>query len=123
MTAFIHSRRKYFIVPIILIVFAIVSTVVMILWNVLMPVLFNLPTIKFWQAAGFLILSRLLFGTGRFHGPWSHSYKRSYLREKISKMTPEERKEYFKKMHLMRHSWFQHECGGETESEQKQQND
>ena len=39
-----------------------VGFVVMSLWNVLMPDIFGLPSITFFQAIGLLILSRLLFG-------------------------------------------------------------
>lgn len=40
------------------------------LWNWLMPGLFHLPEISFWQAAGLVLLSRLLFGNigGAHHG-------------------------------------------------------
>ena len=32
------------------------------LWNAILPGLFGLPTITFWQALGILALSRILFG-------------------------------------------------------------
>lgn len=32
------------------------------LWNWLLPALFKLPLITFWQAVGLVLLSRLLFG-------------------------------------------------------------
>ena len=35
------------------------------LWNALMPVIFGLPLIGFWQAVGLLSLSWLLFGGPR----------------------------------------------------------
>jgi len=40
------------------------------LWNALMPYLFHLPAVGFWQAFGLAVLSRLLFGHvgGRHHG-------------------------------------------------------
>lgn len=41
------------------------------LWNTLMPVLFHLPQVSFWQAAGLVLLSRILFGHiggGHHHG-------------------------------------------------------
>lgn len=34
---------------------------VMLLWNVLMPAIFGLPTISFWQALGLNILSGIFF--------------------------------------------------------------
>ena len=36
--------------------------IVMSLWNALVPVLFHGPSLRFWQALGVLVLSRLLFG-------------------------------------------------------------
>jgi hypothetical protein len=33
------------------------------LWNWLMPVLFELPEINYWQAVGILVLCKLLFGS------------------------------------------------------------
>lgn len=39
---------------------------VMLLWNWLMPMLFELPEINFWMAVGIIILARLIFGS--FHG-------------------------------------------------------
>lgn len=35
---------------------------VKLLWNALMPVIFGLPEISFWQAVGLAILSHMLFG-------------------------------------------------------------
>lgn len=34
------------------------------LWNWLMPELFDLPTITFWQAIGLFILAKIIFGFG-----------------------------------------------------------
>ena len=38
------------------------GTIVMLLWNALLPSLFSLPAISFWQALGILVLCRILFG-------------------------------------------------------------
>jgi hypothetical protein len=57
------------------------GAVVMWLWNWLMPLIFHLGIITYWQAVGLAILGRLLFGN--FHhghhqrahqrfGPWRH---------------------------------------------------
>jgi hypothetical protein len=43
------------------------GAVVMWLWNSLMPVVFHLGVITYWQAVGLAILGRLLFG-GFHHG-------------------------------------------------------
>jgi len=34
------------------------------LWNWLMPAIFGLPTVTYWQALGLCLLFRFLFGTG-----------------------------------------------------------
>jgi hypothetical protein len=51
---------------------AIGGAIVMALWNWLLPSLFGLPVVTFWQALGLLALSRILFGgvrlSGRRHG-------------------------------------------------------
>jgi hypothetical protein len=53
---------------------------VMLLWNWLMPGLFGLSTLTFWQAFGVILLARLIFGGFRhghdFHrGNYSHKRK------------------------------------------------
>jgi hypothetical protein len=64
------------------------------LWNSLLPPLFGLHMITFWQALGILLLSRILFGSW---GPGGGN-RRSRRREKWEKMTPEERER-------MRQAW------------------
>ena len=45
-------------------VFALVfGVLVMLLWNWLMPFIFGLPDIGYWQAFGIVILVKLIFGT------------------------------------------------------------
>ena len=49
---------------------------VMLLWNWLMPVLFGLPTVTFWQAVGLVVLGKLIFGGGHHgHDPHDHGKK------------------------------------------------
>lgn len=55
--------------------------VVMWLWNWLMPAIFGLPSLTFWQAAGIIILFKLLFG-GFGHGGSKKSSKRSHKSDK-----------------------------------------
>jgi Ca2+/H+ antiporter, TMEM165/GDT1 family len=67
------------------------------LWNWLMPVLFHLPLITFWQAVGLLGLSWLLFGGWRgFRGPGGHRGGpwRRRMAERWESMTPEEREKF-----------------------------
>ena len=71
--------------------------VVMQLWNWLMPGLFGLHMIGFWQAVGLLVLSKILFGGfhGRHggHGNWRHR-----MGERWGHMTPEEREQFRQRM-------------------------
>ena len=39
----------------------------MLLWNWLMPELFNLPVISFWQAIGLNILSSIIFKSSNYN--------------------------------------------------------
>lgn len=52
-----------FVVVVVLAVGLLSGFPVMWLWNWLMPVLFELPTINFWQALGLYVLSAFLFKT------------------------------------------------------------
>jgi len=70
----------------------IMSAVVMSLWNWLMPALFELPVITFWQALGLLVLSRILFG--RFGGHGRGRHWRHRMRERWNHLTPDERETF-----------------------------
>ena len=56
------------------------------LWNWLMPELFGLPAIGFWQAVGLMALCWLLFGgwrgAGRLGGPRHHDQRSLSAEEK-----------------------------------------
>ena len=69
---------------------AVLSLVVMLLWNALIPSLFAGPILGFWQAAGLLVLCRLLFGGFRPHGH-HHGWRHRAWRARWRGMTPEER--------------------------------
>ena len=69
------------------------SFVVMRLWNWLMPALFAWHVINFWQAAGILVLSKILFGGFRGR-PGRRSYWRHRMMERWETMTPEERDKF-----------------------------
>ncbi len=74
---------------------AVAGGVTMALWNSLMPAIFGLPGLSFWQALGLLLLGRLFFGGfgGRGRRPrFAHS------------MTPEERERFREAM--------RQRCGG-----------
>jgi hypothetical protein len=66
---------------------AVLSWVVMMLWNALLPSLFGVRPLHYLQAAGLLVLSRVLLGGLRGHGPWRHRGWRG----RWESLTPEER--------------------------------
>lgn len=65
---------------------ALVAVVTMLLWDALMPGIFKLPQIGFWQALGLVVLSHILFKGGRgvraARGPWKRRQVWNHLREK-----------------------------------------
>ncbi len=69
------------------------GTIVMLLWNWLLPPLVGLPQVTFWQAFGILALSRILFGgMGGRGGAWrSRSKFRERMAERWERMSPDER--------------------------------
>ncbi|GAB5401495.1 MAG: hypothetical protein Aureis2KO_30800 [Aureisphaera sp.] len=81
--------------------------VVMRLWNWLMPELFGLTTLGFWQAAGLIILVKLLLGCSGFGGKSSSKKSKDDSKKKsktdfskwkyYDQFWQEEGDEYFKK--------------------------
>lgn len=71
--------------------------IVMLLWNWLLPPLFGLPQITFWQALGLLALCRILFGGSGGHGS-VRSKMRRRMKERCDDMTPEERVRFRQRM-------------------------
>jgi Ca2+/H+ antiporter, TMEM165/GDT1 family len=71
------------------------GSVIMLLWNALMPDIFNLRTITFWQALGLLVLTKILF-SGFRGGPrgFGSRWKKDALRERWTNMTPEQQEKF-----------------------------
>ncbi|HKW17770.1 MAG TPA: hypothetical protein VJO35_09705 [Terriglobales bacterium] len=69
------------------------GSAVLYLWNWLMPSIFGLHTISYWQALGLLGLCWLLFtGPRGWMGP--RLYQRQRMRERWGRMSPEEREKF-----------------------------
>ena len=67
--------------------------VVMSLWNWLMPALFGLKLIGYWQALGLIILSKILLGG--FRGSAGRGGRRLHgMRDRWRQRTPEEREKF-----------------------------
>lgn len=67
----------------------IFGSLVMLLWNSILPAVFGITTITFWQALGILVLSKILFGgfrSGHGHGHSGHDWKARHMH-----LSPEDR--------------------------------
>lgn len=119
-----NKKRKFFGILIFIAVFAAAIAVVMLLWNALIPSIIGWTTINYWQAAGLMILCRLLLGGfGRFNkfGRFGHHHHHRHnkkskeemfaLREKMKDMSRDERREYIRER--MRPDFFEREDNAE----------
>lgn len=88
--------RKFWITRIIFIPLAIAAgififgSVVMLLWNAILPAVFGISAITFWQALGILVLSKILFSSfrGGHRGRWGRGHE---WRNRWMNLSPEER--------------------------------
>jgi hypothetical protein len=96
-------RGRFIFIPIAIAAFvALTGFVVMSLWNYLIPVIFHLGTITFWQAIGIFVLCKILFGFGgKGHrgmrgggAPWM----RNRMEERFKNMTAEEKEKFKEKL-------------------------
>ncbi len=85
--------RVLMFLPLVVAFVALFGYVVMGLWNWLMPALFGLSAITYWQGLGLFILAKILFGGFRggagSRGGWRHR-----MMERCERMTPEERERF-----------------------------
>ncbi|HEY6977067.1 MAG TPA: hypothetical protein VH396_12315 [Chitinophagaceae bacterium] len=82
----------------VLAIVALLSFIVMSLWNNILVSVLHIGVINFWQALGLLVLAKILFGgfpgwRGR-HGYGHFGYRRKEMYEKWQTMTPEEREKF-----------------------------
>lgn len=60
--------------------------VIMLLWNWLMPEIFGLPVIGYWQTIGLFILSKIFFscgGSSSKSGKWEDRKRKNYLKHSL----------------------------------------
>ena len=83
------------IIVMVLLVATVLGFVVMNLWNWLMPAVFGLHVITYWQALGLLLLGKLLFGGFHRHGGGGGRREwRRHMEERWERMTPEDRQRF-----------------------------
>lgn len=109
-------RRIVKVVCIGVLAVGVFGLLVMALWNWLMPPLFGLARIGFWQALGLFVLSKLLFcgfqgGRPRRPRDWHRR-----MAERWAKMTPEERDKFRQGVReSFREHWFPPEPDAEPQ--------
>ena len=101
-------KLAVFVMPMFFVFLAVLVWAVYALWNSLMPPIFAVRAITYWQALGLMVLSWILFRG--FRGPrFSPSPWRHGLRERWGRMSPAEREEFGKglrsRWHEMRERW------------------
>lgn len=72
---------------------ALFGAVTMWLWNWLMPTIFKLPAIGFWQAVGILLLSQLLFRGCQVGRAGRGRWKKERIRQQMGEEAPEAKAE------------------------------
>lgn len=123
-----NKGKKFLGVLIFIAVFAAAIAIVMLLWNALIPSIIGWSAINYWQAAGLMILSRLLLGGfGRFgkfgrrghpfEGRKDEMYRWHALRGKMKDMSPDEKRDYMRK-HMKDHFAFDEVRFGERKSDE-----
>ena len=75
------------------------------LWNWLVPSIFGLRAITFWQAVGLVLLGKILFGGFHKHGHGGGNWNRKRewkrrMKARWEAMTPEEREKFRAGMHF-----------------------
>ena len=86
------------IIGISLIAVTALSGAVMMLWNGILTPVLHLSIISFWQAAGILVLSKILFGFGKGRGGMGGHMWKKRMFMKWQSMTPEEQEAFKAKM-------------------------
>jgi hypothetical protein len=81
--------------------YLVLGVVTLLLWNWLVPTLFNGPQVNYWQSLGLLALSKILFWG--FHKKYSHQhgpnpYWNQRFQQKLSSLDPSEREAFKQKM-------------------------
>jgi hypothetical protein len=89
------AKLFFVFLPLAALIFAGIGWAVLELWNWLMPSIFTVHAITYWQALGLMALSWILFrgfrGPRFYGGSWRHG-----MRERWEKMTPAEREVFAK---------------------------
>jgi hypothetical protein len=82
-----HGKKRFWIPVAILVGVSVFSTLLLALWNWLMPAIFGLPFITIYQALGLLVLSKILFSGFHHRGRHVHFDRETCRKEFERKMS------------------------------------
>ena len=104
-------RKKFIFIPFLVVgMLALISYVVMLLWNNLLPDILHVTAITYWQAAGILVLCKILFGFGGPRGRGGAPWMRHKM-ERFKNMSPEEQERFREEMRARCGKWGRHRGG------------
>lgn len=97
-------KGKFILYPLLFLLFiAAITSLFMLLWNWLMPEIFGLQEINFWQSLGLVALSKILFGgvwgkhkCGCHHQGSHYSWKEKF-KSKWQNMSDEDKQKWEEK--------------------------
>jgi hypothetical protein len=98
-------KRRFFFIPVFLIGLFVISAIVMLLWNAVLPKVSGLLPLSYWQAMALFILSRILFSGFNFSGHHGHRppFMHPSIKNRFMEMSDEEREQF-------RNQWKQRCC-------------
>jgi hypothetical protein len=88
-----RAKRFFMILLFVFAVLVPLGFIIMALWNNILAAVVHVGLINFWQALGLFLLGKILFGgfPGGYRGRGMKSDFREKMKEKWSRMSPEER--------------------------------
>ncbi len=99
-------------ITIVILSIAVAAVIVMLLWNALIPSIIGWSTINYWQAAGLLILCRILFkGFGFPHPANTFRFNKEHIEmhDRMKYMTWDEKRAYIRSRMAKFHEQEAHE--------------
>jgi Ca2+/H+ antiporter, TMEM165/GDT1 family len=98
----------------------LVTYLVMLLWNAIVPDIFNVGTIGYWQTMGLLVLAKIFFGFG---GGGSKSKRRHWRRdipqEHWAAMTTEEKEKFRQEWRTRCGGWYDRKSHAQPQPQQQ----
>lgn len=88
------DHRRFFFPFAFAALFLVISGVVMFLWNAVLPEVTGVKMLTYWQAAGLLALSKILFGNFNFGRHRMPPFAHRGIREKWMNMTHDEKEKF-----------------------------